>query len=184
MSLRFIEPALSLQRSGRWASLARVALCSALIAASSARVSNAWAEPSAQDRASARSLAEEGQKKLDEKDYKTALDLLSRADSLVPAPTVKVRIAKAREGLGQLLEAYELLMAVSREPPNAGDPPHYAKARKDAGDDAAKIYERLGTLTIKVPADVTQPTVKVDGNALASVLVGVPAKFNAPANTS
>lgn len=141
-------------------------------------ISSVYAEPSAQDRASARSLAEEGQKKLDEGDFKTALDLLSRADSLVPAPTVKVRIAKAHEGLGHLLEAYEILTAVSREPSAPSDPAWYKEARTKASGDAAKIYTRLGALTLNITPDASRASVLVDGAPLAAALIGVPAKFN------
>ena len=143
----------------------------------------AVAQPSAQDRASARQLAEEGQKRLEAKDYRGALDYLLRADSLVPAPTVKVRIAKAYEALGQLLEAYELLMSVSREPGQSNDPPWYKEARDGAGGDAAKIYGRLPSITIRVEPATAKADITVDGKPMNAALLGVPAKFNPGTHT-
>jgi len=58
------------------------------IAAGLLWVGVANAEPSAADRATARSLADEGYTALQDKHYAEAADRFSRADALVHAPTL------------------------------------------------------------------------------------------------
>jgi hypothetical protein len=58
-------------------------------------VSAATAEPSAADRATARSLAGEGFQALQSKDYAAAADRFGRADALVHAPTLTLDWARA-----------------------------------------------------------------------------------------
>ena len=60
----------------------------------------ALAEPTAADRATARTLAQEGQQALESKNYAIAIDKFGRADSLVHAPTLLLGLARAQVGLG------------------------------------------------------------------------------------
>ncbi|HEY8945131.1 MAG TPA: hypothetical protein VIM73_12760, partial [Polyangiaceae bacterium] len=68
------------RKLGLWTGLALVLLQSGV----------ALAEPSAEDRATARALAGEGYQALQQKDYSTAADRFSRADALVHAPTLMI----------------------------------------------------------------------------------------------
>ena len=77
--------------------------------------SAALAEPSAADRATARSLAGEGYQALQDKDYATAADRFGRADALVHAPTLMIDWARALVGLGKLVEAQERYEQIVRE---------------------------------------------------------------------
>ena len=138
------------------------------------------AAPSARDLASARNLAEEGQESLDAKEYGKALDLFRRAEALVPAPTVELHIGMALEGLGQLLEAHDLLLTVSTAPGTLSDPPHFRAARTSAGELATAILARTPTLTLKIEGGGggENVTVMLDGRPLPKALLEAPVKVN------
>ena len=82
----------------------------------------AWAEANEADRATARALALDGHDALKKKDYATAADRFSRADSLVHAPTLVVDWARALQGLGRFVEAHEKYELVLREGIPPGSP--------------------------------------------------------------
>jgi uncharacterized protein HemY len=67
------------------------------------------------DRATARELALEGHQALQQRDFAKAEDLLARAYSLVPAPTVGVELARAEVALGKLVAAHETYSRVLHE---------------------------------------------------------------------
>src|SRR3954465_4696982 len=70
----------------------------ALLFIVSSSMSTSWvarAEPSASERATARSLAQEGYAALTEKDYVAAEDRFRRANELVHAPTLVIDRARA-----------------------------------------------------------------------------------------
>src|SRR5688572_33383526 len=75
----------------------------------------AWAEPTAADRATARTLAQEGQHALESKNYTMAIDKFSRADALVHAPTLLLGLARAQVGSMKLVEAQENYNRIIRE---------------------------------------------------------------------
>ena len=62
---------------------------------------------SADDRATARIIAEDADKKAQAGDYQGAVDSFTKAYSLVPAPTIKVARAHAYLKLGRLIEAQQ-----------------------------------------------------------------------------
>lgn len=72
-------------------------------------------EPSSADRATARTLAQEGYEALRDKQYATALDRFTRANQLVRAPTIMRDLARAQLGLGRLVDAHETYSAIVRE---------------------------------------------------------------------
>src|SRR5262249_25135011 len=84
--------------------------------------------PSDPDRATARALAREAEQALNAKDYGKAVDLYTRADALVHAPTLLVARARAEMGMGKLVEAEETLARVVREGAAPSAPPAFAKA--------------------------------------------------------
>jgi hypothetical protein len=59
------------------------------------------AEPSSADRATARTLAQQGYEALRDKQYAVAADRFSRANGLVRAPTLLRDLARAQVGLGR-----------------------------------------------------------------------------------
>lgn len=135
----------------------------------------ATAEPTAADRATARSLAREGFEALKTDDFVTAEDRFRRADALVHAPTLVVDHARALVGLGRLVEAHERYSLVLREgvSPNAAWP--WKRAYADAQKEIEVIKQRLAWLTIEVagPTAPAEPLVSVDGKPIPAAAVGV-----------
>ncbi|MEO8901332.1 MAG: hypothetical protein ABI488_06485 [Polyangiaceae bacterium] len=143
------------------------ALAACLLCASSA-----LAEPSAADRATARSLAGEGYQALQTKDYATAVDRFSRADALVHAPTLMIDWARSLVGLGKLVEAQERYEQVMREGVDPKAPKSWQRALTDASAEVAAIKPRLGWITITVVGS-NDAHVTVDGTPVPRAAVGV-----------
>src|SRR5687767_11813905 len=78
----------------------------ALVFATLSGVAVAHAEPTESDRATARALAEEGNRALQIKNYDLAEDRFRRAEALVHAPSLVVDWARALVGIGRLGAAY------------------------------------------------------------------------------
>ncbi len=67
----------------------------------------AFAQSDAENRATARALAAQGQEQLEAKDYAKAEDSFRRADALFHAPTLVLGIARASAAEGKFVEAWE-----------------------------------------------------------------------------
>ncbi|HEX7453409.1 MAG TPA: hypothetical protein VF294_14040 [Polyangiaceae bacterium] len=133
---------------------------------------SALADPSAEDRATARSLAAEGYQALQTKDYSTAVDRFSRADALVHAPTLMIDWARSLVGLGKLVEAQERYEQIIREGVDAKAPKSWQRALTDATSEVAEIKPRLAWVTITVNGS-TDARVTIDGTAVPPAAIGV-----------
>jgi len=131
-----------------------------------------WAEPSAADRATARSLAGEGYQALQEKDYATASDRFSRADALVHAPTLMIDWARSLVGLGKLVEAQERYEQIVREGVEPKAPKSWQRALADAATELAQLKPRLAWVTISVSGS-NDAHVTIDGASVPSAAIGV-----------
>jgi hypothetical protein len=129
-------------------------------------------EPTAADRATARTLAQEGYVALRDKDYATAADRFGRAVALVHAPTLLRDLARAQVGLGKLVDAHENYSLIIREGVAADAPQPWVQALADAKAEIVAIPPRLPWVTITVvgPSD---PIVTIDGVTIASASLGV-----------
>jgi hypothetical protein len=129
-------------------------------------------EPSAADRATARTLAQEGYVALRDKDYATAADRFGRAEALVHAPTLLRDLARAQVGLGKLVDAHENYSLIIREGVAPDAPQPWVQALADAKAEIVAIPPRLPWVTITVtgPSD---PTVTIDGVTISSASLGV-----------
>lgn len=138
-----------------------------------AQLSARWAsaeDASAAETAAARALAVDGLKLAQAGNCTEALPKLERAEKLYHAPVVASRLGECYVSLGRLVEGTEILRKVLREPLPAEPAPGLVKAleRAQRALDAAK--PRIAGLTVKVAA-VSELTVKVDGNPVASALL-------------
>lgn len=132
----------------------------------------ALAEPSAADRATARSLAGEGYQALQSKDYAAAADRFGRADALVHAPTLMVDWARALVGLRKLVEAQERYEQIIREGVDAKAPKSWQRALNDAANELADLKPRLSWITILVNgSDAARVT--IDGAPVPPAAIGV-----------
>ncbi len=138
---------------------------------------SALAEPTAADRATARTLAQEGQQALEGKNYAIAIDKFSRADSLVHAPTLLLGLARAQVGLGRLVEAQESYNRIIRDGVAAGSPHSWTKALEDATKEVAALPQRLPWVTITVLGP-TNPEVVIDSTPVPIASLGVKRPVN------
>lgn len=100
------------------------------------------------DISDARDAGREGLEALQEGDYASAEELLSRAIELHDAPTLRLERARARVTLGRMLDGAEDYRVALRWPRAAGEKPAFARARRDAGVELAALQPRIPRLTL------------------------------------
>ncbi len=138
-------------------------------------VSPAWAQTDEQ-RAGARTLATEGALAFNEGRFKDAVDLFSKAESLVHAPPHLLFMARAHAKLGQFVKAREAYMKIIKEQLAPNAPQAFRDAQISAEEERKQVEPRIGRLTIKVEGagDAKDLVVAVDGQPVPAVLLGVP----------
>jgi hypothetical protein len=129
-------------------------------------------EPSSADRATARTLAQEGYEALRDKNYAAAADRFTRALGIVHAPTLLRDLARAQVGLGKLVDAHESYALIIREGVADDAPPPWVKAVADAKAELATVTPRLSWVTITVTGPA-HPKVTIDGAPIAEGALGV-----------
>jgi len=140
----------------------------------SSSISTSWvarAEPTASERATARSLAQEGYAALTEKDYAAAEDRFRRADELVHAPTLVLDRARALVGMGRFGEAYSAFQSVMAEEIPAKSPAVWKRAKKTAEQEIEAIKPHVAWLSIRVTGP-SEPHVEIDGHSLPASSLG------------
>lgn len=142
--------------------------------------STAFAAPTDQERAAARSLATEGINAFEAGRNGEALDKLERAFQLASIPTIGLWSARALEKAGKLVEANERLMAVGRYDVTRSDPEVFNQAKADAEQMQTALAPRIPQLKVELAHvnEGTDITVELDHVALKSALVGVPFHVN------
>jgi hypothetical protein len=136
----------------------------------SARVAYA---ASAEEKAGARAAATQGEAAFDAKRWADAVDLFSRAESLVHSPVHLLYKARALAQLGQLVKARETYLDILREQP-AVPSPALTKAQADAKLEDQALEPRLGNVTIKVEGPgAANAAVTMDGGPVPAALVGL-----------
>lgn len=144
------------ERVMRRTPLLAIAIAGCLVAAP------AIAAPTAADRESARALMDQGRAADQKGDKKGALAAYKGADAIMHVPTTGVAVANAYVALGQLVEARDQALAVSRIPVEGKEPAVVVQSRKQADELAASLGTRIPTLNIAVkipPAFTTDVTV-------------------------
>jgi len=129
-----------------------------------------------EQRAGARTLATEGATAFNDGRYKEAVDLFTKAESLMHAPPHLLYLARAHTKLGQFVKAREAYLRITKEQLAPNSPQAFRDAQGTAQKELNAINPKIGSLEIKVEgADAVKDlSVKVDGNPIASVLLGVP----------
>ncbi|WP_438020870.1 hypothetical protein WMF18_18185 [Sorangium sp. So ce315] len=135
---------------------------------------SALAQVSDADRATARSLAVEGQEALDRKDFAAAFDRFSRADAIIHAPTLLLGVARAQVGLGRWIAAHESYSRILREGAPEGSPEPFFEAIAAAQRELDALAPRIPQVLLSVrgpgpdAADVT-----IDGEPVPRAALGV-----------
>lgn len=144
-----------------------------LVALALATPAYAQSQPSAADRTTARRLAIEGQIALKKGDFDTAADRFERANDLVPAPSILVRLAKARAGQGRLVEAYEIYREIIRDGVEPNQPEAFKRALVEAKQEVKLVEPRLAWVSINVVgANPEQVEVTLNGSVIPSAALG------------
>jgi hypothetical protein len=128
-----------------------------------------------EQRAGARSLATEGVGAFNGGRYKEAIDLLTRAETLMHAPSHLLYLARAYSKIGQYVKAREAYLRITKEQLPANAPQAFRDAQTTAQKEIGAVHPKVASIEIKVEgAEAAKDlTVKVDGNPIPSVLVGV-----------
>jgi hypothetical protein len=145
-------------------------ILASLVFASSA----AFAQPTDEDKANARSFALQGSEALKAGKPADALDLLKRAETIMHAPTHLLLIARAETALGKLVSAQENYLRLIHEelPPNS--PSAFRNAQAAAKEELAAIEPKIASLRIVVDAAAQKrATIKLDDAPVSAVLLGV-----------
>lgn len=129
-----------------------------------------------EERAAARAAASAGVDLMQQGRYAEALDRFQRAESLVHAPTHLLYIARTQVKLGQLVEASETYLKVTREVLAPDAPRAFVEAQSAAAQEEKELEARIPTLLIRVEgAGATDATVTLDGMVLPPAMVGLAA---------
>ncbi|MCB9588519.1 MAG: hypothetical protein H6718_24130 [Polyangiaceae bacterium] len=142
--------------------------------------SSALAQPAgAADRSAARQLGQEGVALYQKGEYDSALDRLSRAEALVPAPSLSLWAARSLVKLGRLVEANERYLAATRvnveeQGLDAARLEVQKKAQADAAKERTELLPRIPKLTVKLKPVGAVAQVTIDGRELPAALIGVP----------
>jgi len=132
-----------------------------------------------EERAGARAAATEGAKAFRERRFPEAIDLFSRAESLVHAPPHLLYLGRAQAELGMLVQARENFLKVARESLAGNAPKAFHDAQDDAKEELQKLEARLPYVTINVDGGgAARVAVTEDGRRVPDALVGVPRPVN------
>ncbi len=140
----------------------------------------ASAEPTPQEKETARALMDRGDDAFDKKSYAAALEAYAGAHAIMRVPTTALEVAKAQEALGNLVEARDALLEAIRFPKSPGEPAAYTTARADAEARATALGERIPSIVVKLEGlpQGTEPRVTVDRVALPPAAALLPIKVN------
>jgi hypothetical protein len=126
-----------------------------------------------EEKAGARAAATQGQAAFENKRWAEALDLFTRAESLVHSPVHLLYKARALVQLGQLVKARETYLSLTRDESTSSSPA-VLKAREDAAKEEAQLGPRLANLTVKLDgAGAAEASVLMDGVNVPSALIGL-----------
>ena len=122
-----------------------------------------------EERESARDLMDQGDERVEQRDYAAALVLYRAAHDIMHVPTTGIEVARVEAMRGRLVEAREVALEIGRIPPRPnGDPKPFIEAREEARKLAADLDRRIPILTIVVRGvpEGAPLEVKLDGGLL------------------
>lgn len=156
----------------------RPTVVAALFAVTIAVGGSTHAEPSAADVTTAKSLVSEGRALRDKGKHSAARDRFKGAFALVPTPIIGMDLAREHLALGELVEAREVAIAVTKLPANPKESEEGRAARADAATVANDLTTRIPSLVIDVDNLPAGGTVLLDDVPVPPATFGVPRKLN------
>jgi hypothetical protein len=140
-------------------------------------IDNALAQPlDVATRTTAREFATQGAEAFERGDFQGALDYLSRANTLHPAPSISVLQARALVQLGRFIEALDRYEETMRMPLPEDAPEAYRVAVRDSSREGEQLRQRVPHLSVQVRQGGKTPnnvSVTIDGKVLPAVLLDV-----------
>lgn len=155
---------------------ARSLTAAACLAASLLGISSQASAQSDEQRAGARTLATEGAQAFNDGRFKDAVDLFTKAESLMHAPPHLLFMARAHAKLGQFVKAREAYLKIIKEQLAPNAPQAFRDAQTAADEERRQVEPHIGKLLVKVEgADGAKDlSVAIDGQPFPVVLLGVP----------
>jgi hypothetical protein len=102
------------------------------------------------DRAAARTAANEGLQAFEAGDYARAIEQFERANEIIRAPTHTLYLARAHAVQGRLLKARELYAEIDRQHLDANAPPPFVQAQQDARMELKAVEARIPRVTVEI----------------------------------
>jgi hypothetical protein len=155
-------------------------LAASLLLATLAFGTVASAEPSAADKETARGLMATGRADRTKGDLAGALKAFVAADAIMKVPTTGLEVARSQVALGQLVEARDTALQVTRLPVTPHEPPPFKAARDAATALADELQARIPSLTVTVKnvPEGTEAAVAIDDAPLPAETMGQPRKLD------
>lgn len=128
-----------------------------------------------EERQSARDLMDQGDERVEQKDYAAALVLYRAAHDIMHVPTTGIEVARALVSLGKLVEGREAALDVLRLPETTNEPKPFTIARVAADQLVRDLTQDIPTLRVVLgpPGAVQQASLRIDG-------VSCPQALNVP----
>jgi hypothetical protein len=153
----------------------------ALVLLSSVVGSSAWgADPTAEEKETARAMMDAGHAQRDANDHKGALAQFQGADAIMHVPTTGLEVAREQAALGMLVEARDTVQRVLRTPPVEKEPEAFRAARDAANVLDESLAKQIPALRIRVndAASEGPSQVSVDGVQVPVPALIAPFKVN------
>jgi hypothetical protein len=153
--------------------LRRAALAALLVLARAHTVS---AEPTPNEKETARSLMDEGRELRDKNDLQSALKRFQAADLIMHVPTTSLEVARTQVALGLLVEARETLHGIGLMPASPSDPRPFQLAREQAFKLDDELRDRIGAFRFELHGLTTgvTATVSIDGQPIPNAALELP----------
>jgi hypothetical protein len=141
--------------------LARVLIC---VAITWLWVGSAGAQTDEQ-RKTARDLMDQGDERVEHKDYAAALTLYRAAHDIMNVPTTGIEVARSLANLGKLVEARDAALEVLNIPETPNEPKPFTIARVAAEQLVRDLTQQIPTLRVVLgPAKAAQSaSLRIDG---------------------
>lgn len=125
-------------------------LALSLLATSAATTASAAPQAGDKEREAARALMDEGKARTKSGELMRALEAFQKAHELMHVPTTGMAVAKTHYQLGHLVEARKFAQEVIEYPKEAGEPPVFETARKQAKELDAQLKGRIPMVRVHI----------------------------------
>jgi len=132
-----------------------------------------------EQRKTARDLMDQGDERVEQRDYAAALALFRAAHDIMHVPTTGIEVARALVGLGKLVEGREAALEVLHLPQAPDEPKPFTIARVAADQLVRDLTQKFPTLRVVLaPAEASaRASLRVDGVSCPQAL-SVPYALN------